>query len=62
MTHRSLVSTSGLWVPKKPSPGLWLAVGAGVGVAVGVAINNVAISLAVGVTVGAVMDFFTRKK
>ena len=62
MTHRSLGSTSEPWVPKKPSPGLWLAVGAGVGVAVGVAINNVAISLAVGVTAGAVMDFFTRKK
>ena len=62
MTHRSLASTSEPWVPKKASPGLWLAVGAGVGVAVGVAINNVAISLAVGVTIGAVMDFFTRKK
>ena len=54
--------TSEPWVPKKPSAGLWLAVGAGIGVAVGVAIDNVAMSLAVGITVGAVMDFFTRKK
>lgn len=62
MTHRLLASTSEPWVPKRPSPGLWLAVGAGVGVAVGVAINNVAMSLAVGISLGAVLDFFTRKK
>ena len=62
MTHRSLVSTSEPWVPKKPSKGLWLAVGAGVGVAVGVAIDNVAMSLAVGVTLGAAIDFFADRK
>lgn len=62
MTHRSLVSTSEPWVPKKPSKGLWLAVGAGVGVAVGVAIDNLAISLAVGVAVGVAMDFFADRK
>jgi LPS O-antigen subunit length determinant protein (WzzB/FepE family) len=61
-THRSLVCTSEPWVPKNPSKGLWLAVGAGVGVAVGVAINNVAMSLAVGVAIGAVIDWFTRNK
>jgi LPS O-antigen subunit length determinant protein (WzzB/FepE family) len=62
MTHRSLVSTSEPWVPKKPSKGLWLAVGAGVGVAVGLAIDNVAMSLAVGVTLGAAIDFFADRK
>ena len=62
MTHRSLVSTSEPWVPKKPSKGLWLAVGAGVGVAVGVAIDSVAISLAIGVALGAAMDFFMGRK
>jgi hypothetical protein len=62
MTHRSLASTSEPWVPKKPSPGLWLAVGAGIGVAVGAAIDSLAMSLAVGVSLGAVLDFFTRKK
>jgi F0F1-type ATP synthase membrane subunit c/vacuolar-type H+-ATPase subunit K len=62
MTHRSLASTSEPWVPKKPSPGLWLAVGAGIGVAVGAAIDSLAMSLAVGATLGAVLDFFTRKK
>ena len=49
-------------MPKKPSKGLWLAVGAGVGAQFGVAINNVAMSLAVGITVGAVIDWFTRNK
>ena len=62
MTHRSLVFTSEPWVPKKPSKGLWLAVGAGVGVAVGVAIDSVAISLAIGVALGAAMDFFMGRK
>jgi F0F1-type ATP synthase membrane subunit c/vacuolar-type H+-ATPase subunit K len=62
MTHRSLASTSEPWVPKKPSPGLWLAVGAGLGVAVGAAIDSLAMSLAVGATLGAVLDFFTREK
>ena len=62
MTHRSLVFTLEPWVPKKPSKGLWLAVGAGVGVAVGVAIDNLAISLAVGVAVGVAMDFFADRK
>ncbi len=62
MTHRSLVFTSEPWVPKKPSKGLWLAVGAGVGVAVGVAIDSVALSLAVGVALGAAMDFFIDRK
>ena len=62
MTHRSLVFTSEPWVPKKPSKGLWLAVGAGVGVAVGVAIDNIAMSLAVGITLGAAMDFFVGRK
>jgi hypothetical protein len=62
MTHRSLASTSEPWVPKKSSPGLWLAVGAGLGVAVGAAIDSLAMSLAVGATLGAVLDFFTRKK
>ena len=62
MTHRSLVSTSEPWVPKKPSKGLWLAVGAGVGVAVGVAIDSVALSLAVGVALGAAMDFLLSRK
>jgi LPS O-antigen subunit length determinant protein (WzzB/FepE family) len=62
MTHRSLVFTSEPWVPKKPSKGLWLAVGAGVGVAVGVAIDSVALSLAVGVALGAAMDFFIGRK
>ncbi|MEY4740890.1 MAG: hypothetical protein RL402_415 [Actinomycetota bacterium] len=62
MTHRSLVFTSEPWVPKKPSKGLWLAVGAGVGVAVGVAIDSVALSLAVGVALGAAMDFLLSRK
>ena len=62
MTHRSLVFTSEPWVPKKPSKGLWLAVGAGVGVAVGVAIDNIAMSLAVGIALGAAMDFFIGRK
>ena len=62
MTHRSLVFTSEPWVPKKPSKGLWLAVGAGVGVAVGVAVDNIAISLAIGITLGAAMDFFIDRK
>ena len=62
MTHRSLVFTSEPWVPKKPSKGLWLAVGAGVGVAVGVAIDNIAMSLAVGIALGAAMDFFVGRK
>jgi hypothetical protein len=62
MTHRSLVFTSEPWVPKKPSKGLWLAVGAGVGVAVGVAIDSVALSLAVGVALGAAMDFVLSRK
>ncbi len=62
MTHRSLVFTSEPWVPKKPSKGLWLAVGAGVGVAVGVAIDSVAISLAIGVALGAAMDYFMGRK
>ncbi|MEN9953480.1 MAG: hypothetical protein RL028_82 [Actinomycetota bacterium] len=62
MTHRSLVSTSEHWVPKKPSKGVWLAVGASIGVAVGVAIDNVAMSLAVGVTLGAAIDFFADRK
>lgn len=62
MTHRSLVFTSEPWVPKKPSKGLWLAVGAGVGVAVGVAIDSVALCLAVGVALGAAMDFVLSRK
>jgi LPS O-antigen subunit length determinant protein (WzzB/FepE family) len=62
MTHRSLVFTSEPWVPKKPSKGLWLAVGAGVGVAVGVAIDSVALSLAVGVALGATLDFLLSRK
>ena len=62
MTHRSLVYTSEPWVPKKPSKGLWLAVGAGVGVAVGVAIDSVALSLAVGVALGATLDFLLSRK
>jgi hypothetical protein len=62
MTHRSLVFTSEPWVPKKPSKGLWLAVGAGVGVAVGVAIDSVALSLAVGVALGATLDFLQSRK
>jgi LPS O-antigen subunit length determinant protein (WzzB/FepE family) len=62
MTHRSLVFTSEPWVPKKPSKGLWLAVGAGVGVAVGVAIDSVALSLAVGVALGAALDFVLSRK
>ncbi len=62
MTHRSLVFTSEPWVPKKPSKGLWLAVGAGVGVAVGVAIDAVAASLAIGVAFGAVLDWFSHRK
>ena len=62
MTHRSLVFTSEPWVPKKPSKGLWLAVGAGVGVAVGVAIDSVALSLAVGVALGTAMDFVLSRK
>ena len=62
MTHRSLVFTSEPWVPKKPSKGLWLAVGAGVGVAVGSAIDNIAMSLAIGVALGAAMDFFIGRK
>ncbi len=62
MTHRSLVFTSEPWVPKKPSKGLWLAVGAGVGVAVGVAIDNIAMSLAIGIALGAAMDFFIGRK
>jgi len=62
MTHRSLVFTSEPWVPKKPSKGLWLAVGAGVGVAVGVAIDEVALSLAIGVVIGAVIDWFSNRK
>ena len=62
MTHRSLVFTSEPWVPKKPSKGLWLAVGAGVGVAVGVAIDNIAMSLAIGIALGAAMDFFVGRK
>ena len=62
MTHRSLVSTSEPWVPKKPSKGLWLAVGAGVGVATGVAIDEVALSLAIGVVIGAVIDWFSNRK
>ena len=62
MTHRSSVFTSEPWVPKKPSKGLWLAVGAGVGVAVGVAIDSIALSLAVGVALGAAMDFLLSRK
>ncbi len=62
MTHRSLGFTSEPWVPKKPSKGLWLAVGAGVGVAVGVAIDSVALSLAVGVALGATLDFLLSRK
>jgi len=62
MTHRSLVFTSEPWVPKKPSKGLWLAVGAGVGVAVGVAIDSVALSLALGVALGATLDFLLSRK
>jgi uncharacterized protein involved in exopolysaccharide biosynthesis len=62
MTHRSLAYTSEPWVPKKPSKGLWLAVGAGIGVAVGVAVDNVAISLAVGIALGAALDFFADRK
>ena len=62
MTHRSLVFTSEPWVPKKPSKGLWLAVGAGIGVATGVAIDEVALSLALGVAIGAVLDWFFHRK
>lgn len=62
MTHRSSVFTSEPWVPKKPSKGLWLAVGAGVGVAVGVAIDNIGMSLAIGIALGAAMDFFIGRK
>ena len=62
MTHRSLVFTWEPWVPKKPSKGLWLAVGAGVGVAVGVATDSVALSLAVGVALGAALDFLLSRK
>jgi len=62
MTHRSLVFTSEPWVPKKPSKGLWLAVGAGVGVATGVAIDEVALSLALGVATGATLDWIYHRK
>ncbi len=62
MTHRSLAYTSAHWVPKKPSRGLWLAVGAGIGVAVGVAIDSIAISLALGVAIGAAVDFVSLRK
>ena len=62
MTLRSLACISEPWVPKKPSKGLWLAVGAGVGVAVGVAIDNIAMSLAIGIALGAAMDFFVGRK
>lgn len=62
MTHRSLDSTLEPWVPKKPSPGLWLAVGAGLGVATGVAIDEVALSLALGVAIGAALDWIYHRK
>ncbi len=61
MTRRSLAYTSAPWVPKRPSRGLWLAVGAGVGVAVGVAIDALAISLAIGVAMGAALDFYSSR-
>lgn len=62
MTRRSLASTSEPWVPKKPSKGLWLAVGAGIGVATGVAIDEVALSLALGVATGAALDWIYHRK
>ncbi len=61
MTRRSLAYTSAPWVPKRPSRGLWLAVGAGIGVAVGVAIDALAISLAIGVAMGAALDFYSSR-
>lgn len=61
MTRRSLAYTSEPWVPKRPSRGLWLAVGAGIGVAVGVAIDALAISLAIGVALGAALDFYSSR-
>jgi LPS O-antigen subunit length determinant protein (WzzB/FepE family) len=61
MTRRSLAYTSAPWVPKRPSRGLWLAVGAGIGVAVGVAIDALAISLAIGVALGATLDFYSSR-
>lgn len=62
MTRRSLAYTSAPWVPKRPSRGLWLAVGAGIGVSVGVAIDEVALSLALGVATGAALDWFYHRK
>ena len=62
MTLKSLACISEPWVPKKPSKGLWLAVGVGVGVAVGVAIDSIAVSLAIGVAIGAAIDFFIGRK
>ena len=62
MTLKSLACISEPWVPKKPSKGLWLAVGAGAGVAIGVAIDSIAMSLAIGTALGAAMDFFISRK